>query len=226
MRIDPAPQVEAPLAFVGYGLSIPELKIDDLAGQDLRGKVVVYLVGSPAGVPDALSAHAQSAAVRWAALKQAGAHRRHRAAASAAGASRPGSASTLARLQPAMSLADAGAATTPPASRSRSPSTRPTPSACSPGSGHTFAEMVALADERKPLPGFPLPSRGPRHGDGRDDGRSPRTTWPACWSAATRRCATNTSCVTATSITSASAARSTATASTTARWTTPRASPA
>ena len=48
MRIDPAPQVEAPLAFVGYGLSIPELKIDDLAGQDLRGKVAVYLLGSPA----------------------------------------------------------------------------------------------------------------------------------------------------------------------------------
>ena len=27
------------------------------------------------------------------------------------------------------------------------------------GSGHTFAEIVTLADERKPLPGFPLPTR-------------------------------------------------------------------
>src|SRR5687768_1645738 len=73
MRIDPAPKVEAPLAFVGYGLSIPELKIDDLAGQDLTGKVAVFVSGSPAGVPDALSAHVQSTAVRWAAMKRAGA---------------------------------------------------------------------------------------------------------------------------------------------------------
>ncbi len=156
MRIDPAPQVEAPLAFVGYGLSIPELKIDDLAGQDLRGKVAVYLLGSPAGVPDALSAHAQSAAVRWAALKKAG-------ALGAIVLQHPGrieppwERSTLARLQPAMSLADPALDDTAgqqvsiafnPASAER----------LFAGSGHTFAEMVALADTRKPLPGFPLPT--------------------------------------------------------------------
>jgi Zn-dependent M28 family amino/carboxypeptidase len=156
MRIDPAPQVEAPLVFVGYGLKIPELKIDDLAGQDLRGKVVVYLIGSPAGVPDALSAHAQSAAVRWAALKKAG-------AIGAIVVQHPGrmeppwDRSTLARLQPAMSLAGPGLDDTAgqqvaiafnPASAER----------LFAGSGHTFAEMVALADTRKPLPGFPLPT--------------------------------------------------------------------
>ena len=157
MRIDPAPQVDAALAFVGYGLVIPEQGIDDLAGHDLKGKVVVYLSGSPAGVPDALSAHAQSAAVRWAALKQAGAigaivvqtPRRQEP---------PWERAALARLQPAMSLADASLHDTVgqqvaiafnPASAER----------LFAGSGRTFAEMVALADERKPLPAFPLPSR-------------------------------------------------------------------
>jgi Zn-dependent M28 family amino/carboxypeptidase len=157
MRIAPAPAVEAPLVFVGYGLSIPELKIDDLAGQDLRGKVAVYVVGSPAGVPGALSAHAQSAGVRWAALKQAGAlggivlqtPRRQEV---------PWERATLARLQPAMSLADASlddtagmqvAITFNPASAER----------LFAGSGRTFAEIAALADERKPLPGFALPAR-------------------------------------------------------------------
>jgi Zn-dependent M28 family amino/carboxypeptidase len=154
MRINPAPAVEAPLAFVGYGLQIPELKIDDLAGQDLRGRVAVYLAGSPAGVPDALSAHAQSAAVRWAALKQAGAigvivvqHPRRQEP--------PWERATLARLQPAMSLAEPGLDDTAgqqvaiafnPASAER----------LFTGSGHTFAEVVALADDRKPLPRFPL----------------------------------------------------------------------
>jgi Zn-dependent M28 family amino/carboxypeptidase len=154
MRIDPAPAVEAPLAFVGYGLQIPELQIDDLAGQDLKGKVAVYLVGSPAEVPDALSAHAQSAAVRWAALKRAGAigsivvqHPRRQEP--------PWERATLARLQPAMSLAAPGLDDTAgqqvaiafnPASAER----------LFAGSGHTFAEVVALADDRKPLPRFAL----------------------------------------------------------------------
>ena len=156
MRIDPAPTVDAGLAFVGYGLQIPELKIDDLAGQDLRGKVVVYLVGSPTGVPDALGAHAQSAAARWAALKRAG-------AIGAIVVQHPGrqeppwERSSLARLQPAMSLADASLHDTAgqqvaiafnPASAER----------LFAGSGHTFAEIVKLADDRKPLPVFPLPT--------------------------------------------------------------------
>ena len=156
MRIDPAPQVEAPLAFVGYGLSIPELKIDDFAGQDLRGKVAVYLLGSPVGVPDALSAHAQSAAVRWAALKKAG-------ALGAIVLQHPGrieppwERSTLARLQPAMSVADPALDDT--AGQQVSIAFNPAHGErLFAGSGHTFAEMVALADDRKPLPGFPLPT--------------------------------------------------------------------
>jgi hypothetical protein len=71
-RVDLAPHVEAPLVFVGYGLNIPEKNYNDLAGLDLKGKVVVLLTGSPADVPSALSAHYQSTAERWKALKAAG----------------------------------------------------------------------------------------------------------------------------------------------------------
>ena len=73
MRIDPAPSVDAPLVFAGHGLQIPEAKHDDFAGLDVKGKVVVYLAGSPKEVPGALSAHYQSAAERWSTLKRLGA---------------------------------------------------------------------------------------------------------------------------------------------------------
>ena len=41
--------IDAPMVFVGYGLSIPEANWDDLAGLDLRGKIAVY-VNAPAPV--------------------------------------------------------------------------------------------------------------------------------------------------------------------------------
>ncbi|MCS7020944.1 MAG: M28 family peptidase [Gemmataceae bacterium] len=40
-------QVQAPLVFVGYGITAPELKYDDYAGLDVRGKVVVMLRRTP-----------------------------------------------------------------------------------------------------------------------------------------------------------------------------------
>jgi hypothetical protein len=54
--VDLAPEVEAPLVFVGYGLSVPENDFDDLAGLDLKGKVAVLISGSPSQIPSALSA--------------------------------------------------------------------------------------------------------------------------------------------------------------------------
>src|ERR1700739_3783906 len=46
-RIDLAPEVEAPLVFVGYGLTVPEKNYDDLAGADLKGTIAVILRRSP-----------------------------------------------------------------------------------------------------------------------------------------------------------------------------------
>jgi hypothetical protein len=45
--------IDAPMVFVGYGLSIPEAGWDDFAGLDLRGKVAVYVNAfPPVKVPD------------------------------------------------------------------------------------------------------------------------------------------------------------------------------
>jgi len=65
-------EIADPLVFVGYGLQIPETNYDDLAGLDLKGKIVVYLAGSPAETPTVLSAHYQTAGERWKALQRAG----------------------------------------------------------------------------------------------------------------------------------------------------------
>ena len=43
---------EAPLVFVGYGVSAPELQYDDFAGIDVRGKVLVTFRGAPPRFPN------------------------------------------------------------------------------------------------------------------------------------------------------------------------------
>ena len=72
-RVDLAPNIDAPLVFVGYGLHIPEAHYDDLAGLDLHGKIAVYINAAPAGISPELSAHSRSQSVRWEALRAAGA---------------------------------------------------------------------------------------------------------------------------------------------------------
>src|SRR5580658_5596209 len=42
-----AESVEAEAVFVGYGLTVPELNYDDLAGLDVQGKIVVFVTGGP-----------------------------------------------------------------------------------------------------------------------------------------------------------------------------------
>ena len=73
LRAELTPSVDAPLVFAGYGLSAPEAGHDDLAGLDLKGKVAVYIAGTPASISGALAAHYQQAGVRWQALRKAGA---------------------------------------------------------------------------------------------------------------------------------------------------------
>jgi Zn-dependent M28 family amino/carboxypeptidase len=48
VRADPTIAIaDAPLVFVGYGVSAPELGWDDFKGEDLHGKVAVFLVNDP-----------------------------------------------------------------------------------------------------------------------------------------------------------------------------------
>src|SRR5581483_12049335 len=94
---------------------------------------------------------------RWAALKRAGAIGTV-SIANPKSMDIPWARSTLARLQPAMVLADPAFDETPgqqigitmnPAHAGK----------LFEGSGHTFEQLLALADQGKPLPRFPLPAK-------------------------------------------------------------------
>ena len=52
--------IDAPMVFAGHGISDSRLGIDDYAGLDIRGKVVVVLDGTPPGLPSEVSAHLNS----------------------------------------------------------------------------------------------------------------------------------------------------------------------
>jgi hypothetical protein len=156
--------VEASMVFVGYGLSIPEAKWDDLAGLDLRGKIAVYVnTPAPADVSDNVRSHVASLAERWAVLKKAGAI----------------GAATLSNLRPPAGAAPETRPATPPAARTQ-PQPQPTIVLADPelqeyaglrvalaitrdgaekflaGSGHTLAEIEGLIADKKALPHFPL----------------------------------------------------------------------
>lgn len=57
---EPDLDIEAPLVFVGYGIDNKRLGIDDYAGLDVKGKIVVTLRGYPKGLPSEEAAHASA----------------------------------------------------------------------------------------------------------------------------------------------------------------------
>jgi len=152
---EPQPsEIAAPLEFVGYALHLPEAGYDDLAGQDLHGKVVVYLNGGPRNLAGALKSHARAAQEFGKALERAG-------AVGSIGIPNPKSMDipwqrmALSASQPGMRIAESelqdthGAmftATFNPAAADK----------LFAASGHTIAELLALADAGQPLPRFPL----------------------------------------------------------------------
>jgi Zn-dependent M28 family amino/carboxypeptidase len=156
-RVDPAPSVDADLFFVGYGLRAPDANYDDLAGLDTKGKIAVYIAGAPSSIPSAVATHYQSAAQRWAALKSAGMigaitipNPNHMDI--------PWPRIALSRFQMTMQLAAPGmdetagdqiAVTWNPAHAQE----------LFEGSGHTFDQLVAIAESGKQLPRFALPAR-------------------------------------------------------------------
>lgn len=56
-----AANVSAPVVFVGFGVSAPELGYDDYAGIDVKGKIVAYVNGAPATFPSNQRAYYGSA---------------------------------------------------------------------------------------------------------------------------------------------------------------------
>jgi hypothetical protein len=53
----PTSQVSAPVVFVGYGISAPEIGYDDYANIDVKGKIVAYFSSAPKSFPNNELAH-------------------------------------------------------------------------------------------------------------------------------------------------------------------------
>ena len=152
IRSEPAPSVRAPMVFAGYGLQVPEMDYDDLRGLDLKGKIAVILTGAPKGWPGPLSAHVQSADVRWAALRKAGAIG---IASIPKVQTTPWVRASAARVQMQMSARMPGL--DPEQGQQISITINPDHADLFlSGTGHTFAELVKLSDGQSPLPHFPL----------------------------------------------------------------------
>ena len=168
-RGDLAAEVEAPMVFVGYGLQIPEAKYDDLAGQDLKGKIAVYVnAGGPVKAPANLKSHYSSGAERWAALRRAGAigiatipgGRGPNGAAGQTPAAGRGNAAggrggRGLTPQPTVALAEKDLQETQ-GEQLVMTVTRAGAEKLFAGSGHTFDEIEKLANANEPLPEFPL----------------------------------------------------------------------
>lgn len=144
--------IDAPMVFIGYGLHVPRKHVDDLAGLDLKGKIVIFYNAAPANLLGPQRAYARIAGERWKALEAAGALGYVQIAPP-----RPG-APPSSTITPRPTLAFADPALEPP----DGPKLVGTLTASGAeklfaGSGHTPAELKALADAGKPLPIFPLP---------------------------------------------------------------------
>lgn len=142
------PSASGPLVFVGYGLHLPGTH-DDLAGVDMRGKVAVYLNRMPQGLNATLFAHGRAS--RWKELERLGAV----AAIAIADPPKAPRASMPPRAaRPVMGLAD------DPGDRGFLINLQAEAAQrLFDGSGHTYDEMIALADAQKPMPSFSMKLR-------------------------------------------------------------------
>ena len=161
--------VSAPLIFIGYGLHLPEARYDDFDSPEvpfasLKGKIVVFINGGPSDLPGPLKSFARTAPLAKA-LADGGAVGSISIPTPksmdfpwdrvAANASQPG-------MRLAADARDAAVAARHPAladlhgtmfSATFNPAEAEKLFA---GSGHTFAELLSLADAQKPLPRFDL----------------------------------------------------------------------
>jgi Zn-dependent M28 family amino/carboxypeptidase len=161
--------VDAPLVFIGYGLHIPEAGYDDFDSaavpmSALKGKVVVYINGGPSDLSGPVKSYARTAPLQKA-LHDAG-------AVGSISIPTPKSMdfgwSRVASIasQPGMRLAEdaeaARVAAEHPALADQHGtmfSAQFNPAEAEKlfaGTGHTFAELLALADAQRPLPRFAL----------------------------------------------------------------------
>jgi hypothetical protein len=143
-------RIEAPLVFIGYGLHLPGQGHDDFDGIDVKGKIAVVLSGGPADVPGTVKASARFE--RTALLGRLGAvgilslTTPHQIEI-------PWERQKLLARQPGMYLADTALRETP--NNFFSANIDPDKAELLfKGSGHSFAELCALADASGALPRF------------------------------------------------------------------------
>ena len=154
MRIEPAPHVDAPIVFAGYGLRVPEANHDDLASLDLKGKAVMLLTGGPSTIPGPLLAHYQN--TRWSYLKAAGAIGVI-SIQNPKGQDIPWDRSKLSRFLPSMAIADPQLDET--AGQQLAVTVNPaTAEKFFEGTGHTFKELLDLSNAGNVLPRFAVPA--------------------------------------------------------------------
>jgi hypothetical protein len=170
-RADLAPTLEAPMVFAGYGLRIPEARYDELAGLDVRGKIVVYVnAPGPVDATGPVKSHFGNATERWNTLKAAGAvgvatimnprlaagtnpgaDGTGAAAGDNAGRGRGGRAPQRSFLLADPELQEATG------EKIALTITRRGGDKFFAGTGHTMEEILKLAQENHPLPKFALP---------------------------------------------------------------------
>jgi hypothetical protein len=159
--------IDAPMVFVGYGLSIPEANWDDLAGLDLHGKIAVYVTAPvPANVSDNVRSHVSSSGERWAVLRKAGAigmatlptgGRQAQAAPPNGGrGAAQGNAARAFTPPPVVVLADPDLQDQAGQLVSLTVTSAGAEKLLA-GTGHTLDELGTLVRNKKPLPRFPLP---------------------------------------------------------------------
>ena len=162
-RGDLVPVVRAPMVFVGYGLVIPEVNYDDLAGINVKGKIAVVInAAGPVQADGNIKSHYGSGVERWNSLRKAG-------AIGIAVIQNPRTAGTQGTPATAAGRGAAPPPPPPPAVMLADPSLSETKGQnvtltilreggpkFFEGSEHSFDEIFKLAADNQPLPHFPL----------------------------------------------------------------------
>jgi Zn-dependent M28 family amino/carboxypeptidase len=145
--------IEAPLIFIGYGLHVPRFGHDDFAGQDLRGKILVAINGGPQSLTGPVKSGAR-AAETWRAIERTGALGLI-TLPTPRSMDIPWERQALLARNPGMMLGDTvlQEAKAPRFTATLNPARA---DAVFARSGHTYAELAAIADRGGAMPGFPL----------------------------------------------------------------------
>ncbi len=146
--------IDAGLVFVGHGLNEPTLGLDDYAGLDVRGKIVVAFSGSPGTLPSEVRAHLDASKPEAAARR--GAIGLVEITAEPTGAPRRFSSLGRARVDWVDAAGKTGASSL---LRARLALTAKATERLFEGARTPLATLRAQAKARRPMRGFALPAR-------------------------------------------------------------------